>query len=284
MVKSIIFSNFAPQFNIKLMIRVRQLFILALLLMAVCMGCQWQAEKAEEHDQEQDVVIERYDRIESMYLSMADFAALHQMRTDYPVQTRTLIENVLQLGPVNDPEINNRLLVFFQDSTLQALVAEVERQYKDVGDLNKQLTNAFRRLSKLFPEIQLPHVYTQIGSLDQSIVVTDSLLGISLDKYLGADHPIYLRYGYTEQQRSMMTREYIVPDCLGFYLLSLYPLTDAESLSDEQHLWHMSKIQFVVNQVMGTRIFSNEYIEKLDDYMKSHPEMSTAKMLLLDSI
>ena len=284
MVKSIIFSNFAPQFNIKLMIRVRQLFILALLLMAVCMGCQWQAEKAEEHDQEQDVVIERYDRIESMYLSMADFAALHQMRTDYPVQTRTLIENVLQLGPVNDPEINNRLLVFFQDSTLQALVAEVERQYKDVGDLNKQLTNAFRRLSKLFPEIQLPHVYTQIGSLDQSIVVTDSLLGISLDKYLGADLPIYLRYGYTEQQRSMMTREYIVPDCLGFYLLSLYPLTDAESLSDEQHLWHMSKIQSVVNQVMGTRIFSNEYIEKLDDYMKSHPEMSTAKMLLLDSI
>ena len=284
MVKSIIFSNFAPQFNIKLMIRVRQLFILALLLMAVCMGCQWQAEKAEEHDQEQDVVIERYDRIESIYLSMADFAALHQMRTDYPVQTRTLIENVLQLGPVNDPEINNRLLVFFQDSTLQALVAEVERQYKDVGDLNKQLTNAFRRLSKLFPEIQLPHVYTQIGSLDQSIVVTDSLLGISLDKYLGADHPIYLRYGYTEQQRSMMTREYIVPDCLGFYLLSLYPLTDAESLSDEQHLWHMSKIQSVVNQVMGTRIFSNEYIEKLDDYMKSHPEMSTAKMLLLDSI
>jgi len=284
LVKSIIFSNFAPQFNIKLMIRVRQLFILALLLMAVCMGCQWQAEKAEEHDQEQDVVIERYDRIESMYLSMADFAALHQMRTDYPVQTRTLIENVLQLGPVNDPEINNRLLVFFQDSTLQALVAEVERQYKDVGDLNKQLTNAFRRLSKLFPEIQLPHVYTQIGSLDQSIVVTDSLLGISLDKYLGADHPIYLRYGYTEQQRSMMTREYIVPDCLGFYLLSLYPLTDAESLSDEQHLWHMSKIQSVVNQVMGTRIFSNEYIEKLDDYMKSHPEMSTAKMLLLDSI
>ena len=284
MVKSIIFSNFAPQFNIKLMIRVRQLFVLALLLMAVCTGCQWQAEKAEEHDQEQDVVIERYDRIESMYLSMADFAALHQMRTDYPVQTRTLIENVLQLGPVNDPEINNRLLVFFQDSTLQALVAEVERQYKDVGDLNKQLTNAFRRLSKLFPEIQLPHVYTQIGSLDQSIVVTDSLLGISLDKYLGADHPIYLRYGYTEQQRSMMTREYIVPDCLGFYLLSLYPLTDAESLSDEQHLWHMSKIQSVVNQVMGTRIFSNEYIEKLDDYMKSHPEMSTAKMLLLDSI
>ncbi len=284
MVKSIIFSNFAPQFNIKLMIRVRQLFVLALLLMAVCMGCQWQAEKAEEHDQEQDVVIERYDRIESMYLSMADFAALHQMRTDYPVQTRTLIENVLQLGPVNDPEINNRLLVFFQDSTLQALVAEVERQYKDVGDLNKQLTKAFRRLSKLFPEIQLPHVYTQIGSLDQSIVVTDSLLGISLDKYLGVDHPIYLRYGYTEQQRSMMTREYIVPDCLGFYLLSLYPLTDAESLSDEQHLWHMSKIQSVVNQVMGTRIFSNEYIEKLDGYMKSHPEMSTAKMLLLDSI
>jgi hypothetical protein len=51
----------------------------------------------------------------------------------------------------------------------------------------------------MLPGIVVPRIYTQIGSLDQSIVVDDSILGISLDKYLGADHPVYLRYGYTEQ-------------------------------------------------------------------------------------
>ena len=266
------------------MLRVRRVYVITLLLLAVCVGCQWQAEKAEEQKQEQNVVIDRYDRIENLYLSMADFAALHQMRTDYPVQTRTLIENVLQLGPVNDPDINTRFLVFFQDSTLQALITDVERQYENVDDLNRQLSEAFGRLAKMLPEIRLPQVYTQIGSLDQSIVVTDSLLGISLDKYLGADYPIYLRYGYTEQQRSMMTKEYIVPDCIGFYLLSLYPLPDEENMLDEQHLWHMTKIQTVVNQAVGRKVFSNEYIDKLETYRKAHPEMSTAKLLLLDSI
>ena len=255
-----------------------------LLSLAVCVGCQLQAEKAEEQQSGLEVVIDRYDRIENLYLTLADFAALHQMRTDYPQQTRTLIEDVLQLGPVNDPDINNCFLVFFQDSTLQALIADVEQAYEDVDDLNHQLTNAFRRLSKMLPDIKIPQVYTQIGSLDQSIVVTDSMLGISLDKYLGADYPAYLRYGYTEEQRKMMTREYIVPDCLSFYLLSLFPLPDPDATTDEQRRWHMAKIQMVVNNVIGRKVFAGKAIDRLEHYRKAHPQMSTRKLLMHDAL
>ena len=230
------------------------------------------------------MVIERYDRIEHLYLSLADFAALHQMRTNYPVQTRTLIENVLLLGPVNDPDINNRFLTFFQDSTLQALIADVERQYEDMDDLNRELSVAFKRLTKMLPDIKIPQVYAQIGSLDQSIVVTDSMLGISLDKYLGSDYPAYLRYGYSERQRKMMTREYIVPDCISFYLLSLYPPSGNEVGMESQRFWHMSKIRWVVNQAVGHKVFTGETIDRLENYHKTHPDVSTARMLMLDSI
>ena len=115
-----------------------RIFCLFLLLTLVALtGCQLQVRPYDEQHQQDDVVLYRYDRVESQYLTLADFAALHQMRTDYPQQTRTLIENVLQLGPVDDPDINNRLLLFFQDSTLQAIINDVARHYENTDLIEK---------------------------------------------------------------------------------------------------------------------------------------------------
>ncbi len=87
--------------------------------------------------------IERYDMIEARYLSSGDVAALQQMNTQYPSQTRMLIEDLLQLGSVSDSDINTRFLLFFQDTTLQTLIAEVGRQYADLSDIDRQWSDAF---------------------------------------------------------------------------------------------------------------------------------------------
>jgi len=209
-----------------------------------------------------NVTIERYDRVESLFLKEGDFAALQQMKTQYPVETRTLIEDVLKLGPVDAPDINTRFLIFFQDSTLQTLLEDVAREYETMDDIDSQLSKAFGQLQQLLPGIVPPRIYTQVGSLDQSIIVGNDLLGISLDKYLGEQHPLYLRYGYSAEQRSMMSRQFIVPDCLGFYLLSLYPLPSDTSIV--AHHQHMGKIQHVVNQTLNRHIFDNEYVRQAE--------------------
>ena len=260
----------------------RKAYLFLLLAMAVLLGCQQLMRPADEHREEQQLVVDRYDRIESLYLTMADFASLHQMRTDYPLQTRTLIEEVLQLGPASDPDINNRLLLFYQDSTLQTIITDVGRRYENTDILQRQLAHAFKRLSGLLPDMRMPRVYTQIGALAQSIVVTDTLLGISLDKYLGADYPAYLRYGYSEAQRRMMTPEYIVPDCLGFYLLSLYPMPDPVASQSSRNHAHMMRIQAVVNSVMGQRVFQSDGVSRLEAYWRSHHDLSADEFLLLD--
>ena len=250
-----------------------------LFLMVALAGCQWHSDSYDSSQEHVNINIQRYDRVESQYLSMADFAALQQLKTDFPLQTRNLIENVLQLGPVNDPEINTRWLIYFQDSTLQALIKDVNVQYHNLDDINRQFTMAFRRLSQMLPDLDIPSIYTQIGSLDQSIVVADSLLGISLDKYLGTDYPAYLRYGYSQRQRSMMTRDFIVPDGLGFYLLSCYPMPQPQDSTDISRQWHMSKIQYVVNRAMNRQVFHNDTIRQIEQYMKAHPHMPVDSLL-----
>lgn len=246
--------------------------------MLSCVGCEWQLRSHGEHDGSDVVTIDRYDQLEQRFLEAGDFSALQQMNTDYPIETRMLIEDVLQLCPADDPEVKTKLLTFFQDSTLLTISKDVEREFADMSDIEAQLQEAFARLRNLLPGIPKPHVYTQISSLDQSIVAGKGFLGISLDKYLGADYPLYLKYGYSERQRSMMTRQFIVPDCVGFYLLSLYPLPEADS-SHEAREQHRGKIQYIVNLAMDYPQFDNEQVRKVEEYMKKSKNFSVEKLL-----
>jgi len=259
----------------------RKFYLLVLIAMMACIGCQWQQRSSDDKNATKFSIV-RFDQIEQRYLATGDFAALQQLQTGFPSETRTLIEDVLQIGRVDDPDINQRFYSFFQDSTLQVILTDVDSIYAEMSDVNRQLDKSFQRLCQMLPDISVPRVYTQIGSLDQSIIVSDSMLGISLDKYLGAEHPVYLRYGYSEEQRSMMTRDFIVPDCLGFYLLSLYPFS-AEATADERH-WHMAKIQHVVNKAIGRRIFTHDLVCQIEDFQRKHTDISTDSLLNLQSL
>jgi hypothetical protein len=252
--------------------------------MLTCLGCEWHLSSSD-NESEVEVIVERYDRIECLYLTTGDFSALQQMNTGYPQQTRTLIEDVLRIGRVNDPEINVKFLNFYQDTTLQTLIASVEQQYANMDDINQELGDAFERLLGILPNLELPQVYAQIGSLDQSIIVGNGLLGISLDKYLGKDYPLYLReeYGYTERQRSMMTRQFIVPDCIGFYLLSNYPMPSGRMLTQMEQDVHIGKVQWVVNKVMDKQVFNTLYTRSVGHYMKLHPEVTVDQLLKTDN-
>lgn len=258
----------------------KKVYVLLLAVMLTCLGCQWQFSSSDDFS-ENGVSVERYDRIQSLYLNTGDFSALQQMNTHYPQQTRTLIEDVLKIGRVNEPEINVKFLNFYQDTTLQTLIASVEHEFASMDDVDRDLDAAFSRLEEMLPGIAVPFIYAQIGALDQSIIVGDSLLGISLDKYLGSRYPLYLRqdYGYTDSQRSMMTRDYIVPDCIGFYLLSLYPMPSAPQTTQLDRDMHIGKVQWVVNQAMNRTVFNTLYVRSVGHYMKSHPGVTVDSLL-----
>lgn len=242
-----------------------------------CISCEWQFMAEEDAE----VVVDRYDRIQSLYLATGDFSALQQMNTVYPMQTRTLIEDVLRIGKVDDQQINTKFLRFYQDSTLQALIAEAEQQYANMDDINADLTAAFKYLRESIPGIEVPEIYAQIGSLDQSVIVGNNTIGICLDKYLGTDYPLYQKpqYGYTKSQLEMMTRKYIVPDCIGFYLLSLYPMPQDRALSQQERDTHIGKILWVVNHAMGKSMFNSIYTRMVERYMKRNKNLTIGQML-----
>ena len=153
--------------------------------MVLCVACEFKLTK--EIDCRTSVEVVRYDRLESRYLTTGDFSALQQMNVDYPIVTRTLVENVLKLGAVYEPDINSKFLNFYQDSILQTVIADTETEYANMMDVNESLSSAFDKLQSLIPSVKKPEIYTLIGALDQSIIVGDNYIGVCLDKYLGKD-------------------------------------------------------------------------------------------------
>lgn len=252
-------------------------YYILFLLAALLAGCSFRLKPTEENEGNR-VEVKRYDRLQARYLTTGDFSALQQMNTNYPMETRTLVEDVLQLGEVNDPEINTTFLNFYQDTLLQTVIVDVESQYADMDDINEQLSKAFEHLCRMLPNTEIPVIFSQIGAFDQSIVIGDKAIGICLDKYLGVNYPAYKKF-YSVQQRASMQRRNIVPDCLNFYLVSLYPMENYDTRSQREKDLHMGKIMWTVNRVLGKEFFKGPFVNEIHGYMRKHPGVTVRQLL-----
>ena len=241
-------------------------YCLTVLVVILFAACNFRLKPYDNADDAQSIVVRRYDRLQSRYLTTGDFSALQQMNIDYPIETRTLIEKMLHVGEVSDPDISTRFLRFYQDSTLQTLIADAEAEYANMDDINKQFQDAFKKLKTMLPALPVPKIYAQIGALDQSIVIGEKLIGISLDKYMGTEYPLYLRY-YSLEQRQSMKRIYVVPDALVFYLLSLYPMENYDSRRQIEKDLHMGKVMWVVNKAIDMRLFKTPYVKTVERFL-----------------
>ena len=76
-----------------------------------------------------------------------------------------------------------------------------------------------------------------------------------------------------------MSREYILPDCMTFYLMSIYPLQHFESRPQVERDLQIGKIQWIVNQIMTKRTYHSRYEEAVDNYMKKNPKTSYEELL-----
>lgn len=198
------------------------------------------------------IKIVRFDKVVDDFVRTGNVSFSQRLSTDYPTETRILVENMLHLGSVADVHIYDDLRVYFSDSNLVRLSADVRNRFASMARYEEQLNKAYGRLKKELPELEKPYVYTQVSAFNQSIVVNDTVVGISLDKYMGCDYPLYAK-SYTPVQRATMHPDRIVPDLLSFYLMAQFPpRVKPENLLHA--MIQIGKIQWIVAQAMNTSV------------------------------
>ena len=244
--------------------------LLTILIGMLFASCGLSTGKVAEQKDE-GISVLRYDKLLSEYVRSNSFSAMQKLTMDYRQPTKILIEDVLSIGTVKDDTISQRLQKFYSDSTLLRLLSDVEAKYPNLDGVEKGLTKGFRKLKKEVPDTKIPFIYSQISAFNESIILVDTLLGISLDKYMGEDYPLYKRF-YYDYQCASMRPERIVPDCFSFYLLSRYGLNYHEGTCLVDLMMHSGKINYVVQHLLGYEDIGQVmgYSEQENDWCKKN--------------
>ena len=125
-----------------------------------------------------------------------------------------LFSYVINAGDINDTSFGDFLVRFCTDKQNNEVYALTMKLYPDFKLIEEGLQEAFRHYLYYFQGRKVPDVFTCITGFNNSIITGDSVLGIGLDRYLGADCEYYPRLEIYKYMAARMTRENIVPDCM----------------------------------------------------------------------
>ncbi|MFD2551953.1 gliding motility lipoprotein GldB [Bizionia sediminis] len=119
------------------------------------------------------------------------------------------------------------------DTLQQELVSESVRIFNDFTPEKQQITSLFKHLKYYFPEFRVPRVITSTSSVDyrNKVIVTDTIVLISIDTYLGKDHVFY--QGIQNYLKANFERDQIVVDMAAAYAEKYIFQTDRKTLLDE---------------------------------------------------
>ena len=160
-------------------------------------------------------------------------------------------ENVIYIGRTDSTGFFDRLRNFFSEPTLINLYQKQQEVFADVTSYEKELSTGFSLLLEAFPQLKLPKIYMHVSGLNQNMIVTDSILSLSADKYLGSDFPFY-RETFYDYQRQRMRPEQVVPDYLLGFLYSEFPFEGNENALLDRMLYE-GKIHYMLSLILTGR-------------------------------
>jgi len=158
---------------------------------------------------------------------------------------------VINIGTPDSTGFYEKLNSFFSDKDLMSLYKDQQEKFVDFEFVDKELNPALVTLLSAFPSLKQPSVYVHVSGLNQSVIVTDEVLSLSADKYLGADYPFYGNFFY-DYQLSNMTPERIVPDYLLGFMMANFQSEGAQGVLLDNILYE-GKLRYILSRLLPDR-------------------------------
>ena len=182
------------------------LFFLVACFAAVSCKTEREPQYPDVSGIEVDITIQRLDRELRSVASAQEMDSLLRAEPAFA-------EEFLRRSAYPDPRIlSSQFYQLVSDSTIDSLFLEIERIFGDLQDVEAQFETAFRHIKYYYPEFQVPQVKTVATGIMHDMHLSDSLIILGLDYYLGSggkylpDIPDYIAKRYQ--------KEYMTPQCV----------------------------------------------------------------------
>ncbi len=150
-----------------------------------------------------------FESLEDSLPSIQNKAQLVHFLTRHP-EIRDVFFN--RASYPSDSAFINELYKRFTNPHIDTLLMETHRVFGNGTELKNQFINAYTNLKYYYPDFQPPKILTVITGLESDLFVSDSLVIIGLDYFLG-DSATY-RPNMYEYMLSRYTKDFVVPSAL----------------------------------------------------------------------
>ncbi|MDP4282425.1 MAG: hypothetical protein Q8867_09800 [Bacteroidota bacterium] len=223
--------------------------LLILFSLLLLVGCRWGKDRLNidvSHIKIPETKIHRYDR-DLFKVPVNDLQkGLGKLLPEYRYFLGDHLTDTAKLSQMMNYLQNPRNIDFYQ---------ACQKKYTDLSSIEKGLNDAFRHYRYYFPDEKIPSVYSYVsgGDYQHPVMISDSVVILALDDYLGKTFSPYFSDGLPMYKVQRMTADNIVPDIMKALLTIKYPydpmaVNMLESMIDAgRHLYLMDAVMPAVS-------------------------------------
>ncbi|WP_282149124.1 gliding motility lipoprotein GldB [Algibacter lectus] len=218
-----------------------------IILVAICVfSCKKKSdvELALENNKI-DISVERFDQ----FFAQTNLEELPKLKKAYPFMFPAAIPDSIWIEKVND-------------TLQQELSGEVDKVFVNYQNTEEDLEELLSYIHYYFPEFNTPRVITTTSNVDyrNRVIVTDTIVLVALDVYLGKDH--YFYQSIPKYISEDLRKEQIVVDVAEEYAKKHVFQPERKTLLDE--MIYFGKILYFKDQVIPFKL-ENERISYTQD-------------------
>lgn len=187
----------------------KRIFFIIIVLPLFFVSCKSNRLDVDVSDIQSNIAVERFDQEFYACSGNSMYAEIGKIAEKYPLFFDLYNSHIISCGSYSEQSYYECLKVFFSDYSVIEAYGAVNKEFASCDDIQDALNDGFRHLLYYYPETELPRVVTFVAGFNQSVVLMDGYVGIGLEKYLGADCPLYDMlqipdYAKREMQRKMI--------------------------------------------------------------------------------
>lgn len=169
----------------------------------------------------EEAKIQRFDR--DFFSLTADNVSAHvpEMQKKYPGFTDLFVKNIVCPSGINDSACIPAIIKFVSDKDMRGAYEEVQKVFPDMFETESRFTDVLRHHKYYFPEKKLPQIVAMMSGFNYAI--ESSTPAIGLEMYLGSKSKFYEMMQIPGYKRTMMRKEFIVPDLVRAWMMKEFP-------------------------------------------------------------
>ena len=174
--------------------------------------------------------------------------SVKELYKKYPEFLSLFTYNILEVEDKDTAKVAELLTQFVSHKTFSDVNKKILETFSDISDIEDDLSKGYSNVHTSFPQIYIPQIYFFVSGFNRSVIMTDSILAVGTDFYLGADYAPYKEFTY-DYLLYNMRRDMVSIDVISATLFKNFTFDGKQNRLIDNML-HRGKVIYALHTIL----------------------------------